>query len=48
MQQVDLINDDQLYKLCIGTVATLTGDDVPLFRCSDDDLLVGCVICGWV
>ena len=38
VQQMNLINDDQFYKLKIGTISALSCDDVPLLWGCHDDL----------
>lgn len=35
---MNLINDDQFYKLKIGTITALSSDNVPFLWCSHDDL----------
>jgi len=52
VEQVDLVDDDQLYQVYIGSLTALAGDDVPLFWSGHNeigffDLLLGemCVSC---
>ena len=33
-----LINDEEAYKLGVGSLATLPGDDIPLLRGCDDNV----------
>ena len=40
VQQVNFIDNKQLYKFHVGTFTWFTSDDIPLLRCSHDDLCV--------
>ncbi|KAI6760260.1 hypothetical protein HG531_013461 [Fusarium graminearum] len=46
VQQMDFIDDDKAHKIGIGQVVGLSGNNIPLLGCSDNDLSLGDLLLG--
>ncbi|KAI6754202.1 hypothetical protein HG530_012716 [Fusarium avenaceum] len=46
VKQMDFVNNDEAHHISVGQVVGLSGDNIPLLRCSDDNLCLGNLLLG--